>query len=140
MSSLFRPDKLVLRQCNSHRSSLFRHENLVLRQCNSPSRLMNPFQCYTVPQEIHNFPRCSHTDKCQLPARLPLAIYNMWKSSDQTLPINKTIVPIIMATSTQCILALTPEYHMFMSCITACDLDGMAHASIPHPNSSPKPP
>jgi hypothetical protein len=62
-------------------SSLIRHDKLVLRQCNSPSRLKHPFHCYTVPQVIHHLPRCSHADKCQLAARLPLAIYNPWQSS-----------------------------------------------------------
>jgi hypothetical protein len=41
-----------------------------------------------------------------------------------------------MATSTQCILALTLKCHMFMSCIPPSELEGMAHASTHHPNSS----
>jgi hypothetical protein len=47
----------------------------------STSRLRNPFNCYIVPREIHHFPRCSYADELQLASRLPLEIYNLWKSS-----------------------------------------------------------
>jgi hypothetical protein len=49
---------------------------------------------------------------------------------------NKTNVPILMVTSTQCILSLTLEYHMSISCIPPCKLEGMAHPSIHHSKSS----
>jgi hypothetical protein len=43
-------------------------------------KLRHPFHCYIVPRVIHHFPRCSCTDYCQLVARIPLTICNLWKS------------------------------------------------------------